>query len=275
MFNNIFFHGAVYEIIWNNTVEPNRPYMRIRRTRIACWIPRGTNTHSEYIIIIDFPPQQWLHERASVSRYTYNAGLVSLIKVHSLLTQQIIQLSIISSNHNISSWTFHFRLPQTSNFNMPHRYKPCRTIIRLIFLWNHNLCRYFIHTLTPFSWWFLIKLVLCLCNVFDDSINHEISANLKYNNSSHKKSIGVLKLVIYTHYKARSQWPRGLRRRSAAARLLRSWVRIPPGAWMFVCCECYVLSGRGLCDELITRPEESYRLWCVVVCDREFLLIIS
>jgi len=30
-----------------------------------------------------------------------------------------------------------------------------------------------------------------------------------------------------------------------------------------------VLSGRGLCDELITRPEESYQLWCVVVCDLE------
>ena len=56
---------------------------------------------------------------------------------------------------------------------------------------------------------------------------------------------------------SRSQWPRGLRRRSAAARLLRSWVRIPPGVWIFVCCECCVLSGRGLCDELITRPEES------------------
>jgi len=38
---------------------------------------------------------------------------------------------------------------------------------------------------------------------------------------------------------------------------------------MFVCCECCVLSGRGLCDELITRPEDSYRLWCVVVCDLE------
>jgi len=38
---------------------------------------------------------------------------------------------------------------------------------------------------------------------------------------------------------------------------------------MDVCCECCVLSGRGLCDELITRPEESYRLWCVVVCDLE------
>ena len=54
--------------------------------------------------------------------------------------------------------------------------------------------------------------------------------------------------------------------RSAAARLLRSWVRIPLGAWIFVCWECRVLSGRGLCDELITRPEESYRLCCVVVC---------
>jgi len=38
---------------------------------------------------------------------------------------------------------------------------------------------------------------------------------------------------------------------------------------MFVCCECCVLSGRGLCDALITRPEESYRLWCVVGCDLE------
>jgi hypothetical protein len=38
---------------------------------------------------------------------------------------------------------------------------------------------------------------------------------------------------------------------------------------MFVCCECCVLSGRGFCDGLITRPEESYRLRCVVVCDQE------
>jgi len=38
---------------------------------------------------------------------------------------------------------------------------------------------------------------------------------------------------------------------------------------MFVCCECCVLSGKGLCDGLITRPEESYRLWYVVVCDLE------
>ena len=40
---------------------------------------------------------------------------------------------------------------------------------------------------------------------------------------------------------------------------------------MFVCCECCVLSGRGLCDELITLPGESYRLRCVILCDLENL----
>jgi len=57
--------------------------------------------------------------------------------------------------------------------------------------------------------------------------------------------------------------------RSSTVRLLRLWVRIPLRSWMFVCCECCVLSGRGLCDELITRLQESYWLWCVVVCDLE------
>ena len=71
------------------------------------------------------------------------------------------------------------------------------------------------------------------------------------------------------HINCQSQRPHGLRCRSAAARLLRSWVQIPLRAWMFVCCECSVLSGRGLCDKLITHPEESYRLWCVVVCHLE------
>jgi hypothetical protein len=54
---------------------------------------------------------------------------------------------------------------------------------------------------------------------------------------------------------------------SAAARLLRLWVRIPPGVFMSVPCECCAVSGRGLYDEPITRPEESYRVWCVIVCD--------
>ena len=49
----------------------------------------------------------------------------------------------------------------------------------------------------------------------------------------------------------------------------RSLARIvgsnPVGARMSVSCECCVLSGRGLCVGLITRPEESYRVWYVWV----------
>ena len=46
------------------------------RMRIECWIPETKNTHSEYVILIAFPLQQWLHERASLLRHTYIASLV-------------------------------------------------------------------------------------------------------------------------------------------------------------------------------------------------------
>jgi hypothetical protein len=56
-------------------------------------------------------------------------------------------------------------------------------------------------------------------------------------------------------------WLRGLRRASAAAPLLDLRVRIPPGTWMSESYKCCVLSGWGLCDGVITRPEESYKQW--------------
>jgi len=61
---------AVYEITWNNTVEPDRLQITIWRMRIACSITKATNTHSEYVIIIAFPRQHWLHKCASLLRYT-------------------------------------------------------------------------------------------------------------------------------------------------------------------------------------------------------------
>jgi hypothetical protein len=42
----------------------------IRRMCVACWITKATYTHSEYIIVIAFPRQQWLRERASMLRHT-------------------------------------------------------------------------------------------------------------------------------------------------------------------------------------------------------------
>ena len=52
-------------------------------------------------------------------------------------------------------------------------------------------------------------------------------------------------------------------------RWLAGTVGLNPAGGMVVSFDCCVLSGRGLCDEPIARPEESYRLWCVVVCDLE------
>jgi hypothetical protein len=55
----------VYEIMWKNVVERGEPQMTIRRMRIACWILKATNTHSQDVTLIAFPLQQWFHERAS------------------------------------------------------------------------------------------------------------------------------------------------------------------------------------------------------------------
>ena len=47
--------------------------IKIWRMYIACWISKATNTLLEYVILIDFPLQQLLHKRSSVSHYTYVA----------------------------------------------------------------------------------------------------------------------------------------------------------------------------------------------------------
>ena len=51
---------AIYEIMWKNILQPDRPQMPIRRMRIARWITTATDPHSEYVILIAFLLQQWL-----------------------------------------------------------------------------------------------------------------------------------------------------------------------------------------------------------------------
>ena len=70
----------------------------------------------------------------------------------------------------------------------------------------------------------------------------------------------LLYIYIYIIYYQLCQWPCGLRRGSSDVCLLGLWVRIPPATWMFVPCECCCLSGRGLCDGLITHPRETYQV---------------
>ena len=56
----------VYEIIWTNSVESDRPQMIIWRMHTTCWILQATDTHSEYVIVNVFSLQQWLRKRATV-----------------------------------------------------------------------------------------------------------------------------------------------------------------------------------------------------------------
>jgi len=72
IFNNcfVFENRAVYEIMWKNMVVRCRPHMIVWRMCTACWITKAANTHSEYVVFIVFPLQQWLQERPSILRYT-------------------------------------------------------------------------------------------------------------------------------------------------------------------------------------------------------------
>jgi hypothetical protein len=57
-------------------MEPDRPQMTMWRIRVACWMPKAIDTPSEYVILMAFNLQQWLHERASLLRFTYIASPV-------------------------------------------------------------------------------------------------------------------------------------------------------------------------------------------------------
>jgi len=78
MFNNVFFENRAFFEMWKNTVHPDRPQMAIWRTRIARWIPKATNTYSEYVIHIAFALQQWFPPKyTSMLCYAYIAYRVS------------------------------------------------------------------------------------------------------------------------------------------------------------------------------------------------------
>jgi hypothetical protein len=84
--------------------------MTIWRTRIVCWIPEATNTHSDCVMHIAFPLQQWFHERASGLRYTYFArifyGYPQALSANSGILPEIITSESVPLNCvlNLSFW---------------------------------------------------------------------------------------------------------------------------------------------------------------------------
>jgi len=76
MFSNFDFfeYRDIYEIVWKNMLEPDTRHMRI-----AYWIPKASDTLSEFVTLSAFPLQRWLQNRDSLLRYTYTVCLVSFV----------------------------------------------------------------------------------------------------------------------------------------------------------------------------------------------------
>jgi hypothetical protein len=71
-----------YFITWKNIIQPYKPQTTIRFMRIECWTTKATDTHSECVILIALPRQQWFHENPSMVRLYIHACPVKLLFLH-------------------------------------------------------------------------------------------------------------------------------------------------------------------------------------------------
>jgi hypothetical protein len=126
--------------LWDNVERCCRVMrsMIVWRVHIACWIPKATSTPSEYVLLIAFPLQQWLHECTSTLCYAYIACLFLLFC--SKLSFSCLNISICSS---LPSCNFSFAAVSflSCSYSPPHApsLPPCYAefesgIISLIFI---------------------------------------------------------------------------------------------------------------------------------------------
>jgi hypothetical protein len=68
--------------IWHSWTDQRLQYIDIR---FACWITEAINTHSQYVLLIDFPHQQLLRKRSSVLRFHVHCLSCFLVRVDSCI----------------------------------------------------------------------------------------------------------------------------------------------------------------------------------------------
>ena len=78
-----FINRTFCEIMWENIVEQCRQRVTLWRMRIACWITKATDTHSEYVILTAFPQQQWLRESPLTPRRLMSYIYIYIWSTHS------------------------------------------------------------------------------------------------------------------------------------------------------------------------------------------------
>jgi hypothetical protein len=103
-----------------NVIERGRPRIAISRMRIPCWIPKATDTHSEYVILISFPLQQLLHESASELRHKLICCVVWIYKSTVWYTELLISLQDLEPCFQISERNVYLK-----SLNLSHRAMTC------------------------------------------------------------------------------------------------------------------------------------------------------
>jgi hypothetical protein len=132
IFNNFFIKSCRLLDNAKKNVQPDRPKMTIWRMRIACWIPKATNIHSRYVILIDFLLQQSLHVHVPMLRCTYPACRanpvlehLSLCFLHPLLLpgynlRTLVEIFLQSTVNNQVSFVCFFFATAPSGSGPPH-----------------------------------------------------------------------------------------------------------------------------------------------------------
>jgi len=78
--------------MWKNVVEPDRQQNTIWHMRIACSLPKATNTHSQYVIPIALPLHQWLFERTpNVTLYVHCQHCDDIFSFNFVINKDYVQ----------------------------------------------------------------------------------------------------------------------------------------------------------------------------------------
>ena len=210
-------------------VQPGRPLMTIIwRMRTACWMTKATDTHSEYVKTFCFS----------------TATMVTRMRLYVTLMRTFPLTFFTSPAPNFTdSYLPHCKCPACAHCLYNQYIRCCNrqqvTLCTALLTLHHSVSLPLSRS-SQLSW----DVSADAGSLRDKAV--VVGAAIKENTLTRF-------VITYSHDKlklkyryCRPQWPRGLKRRSGAARLLRFWVRILPGAWMSVSCECCVLSGRGL-----------------------------
>jgi hypothetical protein len=184
IFNNLFSENrAVFEIMWKNMLEPDRPQTTMRRMRFACCVTKSVDTHSEYETLIVFSCQPRLRERASMLRYKYIACLVHIWPRHSLWKK--IDRKLLEKYWSTFTFSVYWTLHKCEDTGC---WKPLRNLslstdkpMERCISWKYYLVSYAINNFLLWNPNIPSILRNCLCTVYLNQLNPTRSCTSKFN----------------------------------------------------------------------------------------------